>query len=436
MIAGKPFHPTRQRGVALIITLMISVLLSLLGMYGAGILVLDTRSAANDFRAREAMAAAESGTEQGLSLLNANRAHISASGLHGSDDLATATVLSWTTCTSTASPCLSVRSDDRTNWKYLDITGLTRQPVAEGFKLFLLTHSSGPSSPLVCPPPVVPPVVCTQTPMVYNIVAIGKSADGTSNATVKQGAYFYQLLRGNVGAPIAASNVDFSGNFSIITDSNGGGTGVPVSAWSGSPFPTTTSGNLPGGSFASCHKGDFELNGGTACPSSAVALSKSGAPPGPDLVVNNPGYPTDLFQFLFGVPAADFQMIKDQAEVVTGCGGLSDLSSGLIWVTGNCNPTGNIGTTVNPVILVVQGDTSINAGSHLYGLLYMFKTGGTSKLIGNAHLHGAVFAHSGVSLELNGGFVLEFDKGVLDNLKNNPSARGLARIPGAWSDVQ
>ncbi len=433
MIAGKPFHPIRQRGAALIITLMISVLLSLLGMYGAGILVLDTRSAANDFRAREAMAAAESGTEQGLSILNANRARISASGLHGSDDLATATVLSWTTCTSTASPCLSVRSDDRTNWKYLDITGLTRQPVAEGFKLFLLTHSSGPSSPLKCPDPLV---VCTQTPMVYNIVAIGKSADGTSNATVKQGAYFYQLLRGNVGAPIAASNVDFSGNFSIITDSNGGGTGVPVSAWSGSPFPTPPSPDLPGGSFASCHKGVFELNGGTACPSSAAALSKSGSPPGPDLVVNNPGFPTDLFQFLFGVPAADFQVIMDQAKVVTDCGGLAAASSGLIWVTGNCDPRGNIGTAASPVLLVVQGDTSIKAGSHFYGLLYMFKTGGTSNLIGNAHLHGAVFAHSGVSLKLNGGFVLELDSKVLENLKNSPSARGLARIPGAWSDVQ
>ncbi len=422
MIAGKPFHPTRQRGVALIITLMISVLLSLLGMYGAGILVLDTRSAANDFRAREAMAAAESGTEQGLSLLNANRARISASGLHGSDDLTTTPILSWTPCPGTESACLPVRSDDRANWQFLTISNLSSPPDAGSFTLHLLT--------LV---PDADPDVKNGSRLVYNIVAIGLSADGTSTATVKQGAYFYQILRGNVGTSLAASNVDFSGNFSIITDSNGGGPGVPVSAWSGSPFPTSPSPDLPGGSFASCHKGDFV---GGACPSSAAALSKSRSPPGPDLVVNNPGFPPDLFQFLFGVPAADFQVIMDQAEVVTGCGGLSDLSSGLIWVTGNCDPRGNIGTAANPVILVVQGDTSINAGSHLYGLLYMFKTGGTSNLIGNAHLHGAVFAHSGVSLKLNGGFVLEYDTKVLENLKNSPSARGLARIPGAWSDVQ
>ncbi len=412
MITGKPFHPTHQRGVALIITLMISVLLSLLGMYGAGILVLDIRSAANDFRAREAMAAAESGTEQGLSLLNANRARISASGLHSSDDLTTAPVLTWTTCTNTVSPCLPVRLDDRTNWQYLTINaGLMSQPVAGSFTLFLLTPSSGPSSRLV-----------------YNIVAIGLSADGTSNATLKQGAYFYPLLLGNVGSPLAAaSNVSLSGNYSIITHSNGGGTGVPVSAWSNGTL-------TPGGSFASCHIGDFV---GGACPSSD-ALSKKGLT-GPDLVGNDPDFPPDLFQFLFSVPASDYQKIKDQANVVENCDGLSGSSSGLIWVTGGCNPSGNIGTAANPVLLVVQGDTTLNGSSHLYGLLYMFNpSGGTPKLTatGNAHLHGAVSAHGGVDMQLTGGFVLEFDKGVLENLKNSPSARGLARIPGAWSDVQ
>ncbi len=416
MITGKPFHPTRQRGAALIITLMISVLLSLLGMYGAGILVLDTRSAANDFRAREAMAAAESGTEQGLGLLNANRMRISVNGLHGSDDLASTPLLTWTTCTSTASPCLPVRSDDRTNWQYLTINAsLTSQPVAGSFSLFLLTPSSGPSSRLV-----------------YNIVAIGLSADGTSNATLKQGAYFYPLLLGNVSTPLAASNVSLSGSYSIITDSNGGGTGVPVSVWSDKAI-------TPGGNFASCHIGDFVSGACTA--SGALSKSAGGAPViGPDLVGNDPAFPPDLFQFLFGVAASDYQKIKDQARVVADCGGLSGSSSGLIWVTGTCNPPVNIGTPANPVLLVVQGNASLNGGVHLYGLLYMFDPLGGAKeelsTLGNSHLHGAILTHHDVDLKLNGSFVLEFDKGVLENVRNSPSARGLARIPGAWSDVQ
>src|SRR5574340_1240019 len=100
MKTGKAFHPARQRGVSLIVTLMIVVLLSLLGLYRAGVLVLDTRSAANDFRARQAMAAAEAGTEQGLSLLNANRKRITVSGLDLNND---GTVdNAWTPCGSEA----------------------------------------------------------------------------------------------------------------------------------------------------------------------------------------------------------------------------------------------------------------------------------------------------------------------------------------------
>lgn len=412
MTTGKPFLPARQRGVSLIVTLMIVILLSLLGLYGAGVLVLDTRSAANDFRAREALAAAESGTEQGLSFLNANRERISINGLHGSNDLTSATVLSWTACTNSAAPCLPIRLGDRTNWKYLAINaGLTSQPTAGSFNLFLLTPSTG-----------------TDSRLVYNVVATGLSADGTSTATLKQGAYFYPLLLGNVNTPLAAaSNVPLSGNYSIITSSNGGGPGVPVTAWSGNPI-------TPGGSFTSCHIGDFTAG---ACPSSD-AISKNGLT-GPDLIGSDPNFPPDLFEFLFGVPASDYQEIKDEATVVADCSSLSSSSTGLIWVTGNCNPPGNVGTADSPVLLVVQGDTTLNAGSQIYGLLYLFNpTGGTPKLIanGNAHLHGAVFAHGGVDLQLNGGFVLEYDKDVLDNLKNSPSGRGLARIPGAWSDVQ
>ena len=418
MINGKSFHPARQRGISLIVTLMIVILLSLLALYGAGVLVLDTRSAANDFRAREAMAAAESGTEQGLSLINANRKRISVNGLHSSDDLTTAPALEWTECTATDPQCLPVRSDDRTNWQYLAVSdSLISQPSAGSFELYILT-----------PIPDADPDVKNGSLMVYNVVAIGKSADDTSTATLKQGAYFYPLLLGNVNTPLAAAtNLTISGNYSIITSSNGGGPGVPLTAWSNGTI-------TPGGSFTSCHIGDFEAG---ACPTSD-AISKNGLT-GPDLVGNDPNFPPDLFEFLFGMPASDYQKIEDQATVVANCSSLDGNSSGLIWVTGDCNPPGDIGSADHPVLMVVQGDTTLNAGSQFYGLLYMFNpAGGTPKLIanGNAHLHGAVFAHSGVDLALTGGFVLEYDRDVLENLNNSPSGRALARIPGTWSDVQ
>lgn len=421
-----PILIARQRGISLIVTLMITVLLSLLALYGAGVLVLDTRSAGNDYRAREAMNAAESGIEQGVSLLNANRKRIDENGLDSNDDgdVSDATDSTWTACTSTHKACLPIRSGDRTNWQYLTINnGLTSQPGAGSFELYLLTPINGGSSRLV-----------------YNIVALGYSADSIAasptTVTVKQGAYFYPLLLGNVKTPIAAaSNIPLSGNYSIVTNNNGGGTGVAVTAWSGSAIST-------GGSFARCYKEEFEDNGG-ACPSDSDLLKYVGPETcDDDLCGNDPGFPTDLFKFLFGVTAANYQLIKDQATVVADCDALDENSSGLIWVTGDCNlPGGDVGSVEDPVLLVVEGSILANGDDDFYGLIYLFKypAPGTMPSMlfnGNYHVHGGVFVHNTLTLTLNGSFVLEYDQDVLANLKNSPSGRALARIPGSWSDVQ
>lgn len=419
-------HPDmiRQRGISLIVTLLITVLLSLLALYGAGVLVLDTRSASNDFRAREAMTAAESGVDQGLSLLTANRDRISASGLDTNGDGAVSGAEPiWTTCTSSAAPCLPIRSGDRTNWQYLTVTGLGSQPTSGGsFTLFLLTPTSGSSNMLV-----------------YNIVAIGLSADSISSspttASVKQGVYLYPLLLGNVKTPIAAvSSIPLSGNYTIIANPNGGGSGVPVSAWSKSAI-------TPGGSFTSCNLGDYVDD--NVC-SSSEALSKNGLT-GPDLIASDPDFPDDLFKFLFGVANTDYQQIKNQATIVTDCSTqLTASSSGLIWVTdAACNPGGDVGSAASPVLLVgdvgATGKITINANDDFYGLLFMFTPGtpptaGELKTNGTAHIHGAVFAYD--ELKLNGNFILEFDEAVLTALKNDPSSRTLARVSGAWTDVQ
>lgn len=114
---AKPL-PGKQQGISLIVTLLITVLMSLLALYGAGVLVLDTRSAANDYRYREALAAAESGIEQGFSLINANRANIAAIG-----------AAAWADCTATTPACLPIRADqspvqpgDRSTWRFMQVS--------------------------------------------------------------------------------------------------------------------------------------------------------------------------------------------------------------------------------------------------------------------------------------------------------------------------
>lgn len=417
--ASLHINRTCQRGVSLIVTLLITVLLSLLALYGAGILVQDTRSAANDFRARQALTAAESGVEQGYSLMMANKKLIKAIGLDINNDntISGATESAWTDCTSGAAQCQPIRSADRTNWEYLTINSALINAPAEGtFTLFLLTPKTGDSSRLV-----------------YNIVALGKSADDSSTAVVKQGVYFFPLLYGDIGAPVAAAgNIPLGGNFSIVTNSNGGGSGQALSAWT-----KTTSTIASTGSTSRCHIGE-RLSGG-GCPSTSSLAEGPGLCD--DDLCKDANFPADLFKFLFGVPKAEFQKIKDKATVLADCSTLGTTSSGLIWVEGNCNPSGSVGTATDPVTLIVEGNMTLNAGDQFYGFLYLFKypTPTTApKLIanGNATIHGAVFANDDIDLQLTGGFVLKYDSTVLGNLKKGTSGRTLGRIAGAWSDVQ
>lgn len=411
---------TRQRGVSLIVTLLITVLLSLLALYGAGILVQDTRSAANDFRARQALTAAESGVEQGYSLMMANKKFIKTIGLDLNNDADTddTSESGWTVCTTSGAECQSIRTTDRTNWYYLTIDdALVNAPAEGSFRLYLLTPRTGDSSRLV-----------------YNIVAIGESADQSSRAVVKQGAYFFPLIHGDIGAPVAAAgNIPLGGNFSIVTNANGGGSGQALSAWT-----RNTSTIASTGSTSRCHMGE-RLSGG-GCPATSSLAEGPGACD--DDLCRDTNFPADLFKFLFGVPKDQFQKIRNKATVLTSCDTLGPASSGLIWVTGNCNfPNGDIGSITEPVTLVVEGDVTLNASNQFYGFLYLFKYPAPTtapKLIanGNATIHGAVFANDDIDLQLTGGFVLKYDTTVLGNLKKGTSGRALGRIAGAWSDVQ
>ena len=182
-----------------------------------------------------------------------------------------------------------------------------------------------------------------------------------------------------------------------------------------------------------------QLSGG-GCPSSSkVEVEKPGLCD--DDLCRDANFPADLFKFLFGVPKAQFQKIKDKATQFDNCLGLNSASSGLIWISGDCTPPGDVGTAADPVMLVVEGEMKLNASKQFYGFLYLFKyptPASEAKFTanGNATIHGAVFADDKIDLQLNGGFVLKYDSTVLGNLKKGASGRSLGRIAGSWSDVQ
>lgn len=422
--------PNKQRGATLVVTLVLVALLSILAIYGVGISVMDQRASANEYRAEEAGLAADAGIDQAIAYLKANSTAVSG--------------WSWVDCTNTtATPCGAILPDtDRVNWKQVEVPAseLTL-PYTSGIRLFLLTPNSG-----------------AQEHYLFNIVAEGKSADGASTNVSKQGAYFYPVVIGEVDAPMmAAGAISFNGNYSVVVNPNGAGTGVPLSAWSGSDISIGT------GSPVTCHLDDFlstsstyttqtDTSGNTltmcascVCPAGS-ALSSSSAGEGIDIldVDGHTGanrdtttFPSDMFAYLFGVPTADYIQVKQMATVISDCTGLNTTSAGLYWVTGNCTISGNIGSFANPVLLIVQGDISMNANNYVMGVMFAFSTDPTATLSvtlnGGPTLYGGIMTNANISLPV-GTFKMRYDADVITNLKNNLSGRGLAKVPGSWAD--
>lgn len=453
----KPTILFRQQGVSLVVTLVLVVLLSLLALYGAGVLVMDTRSAANDYRAKEALSAAESGLDQGFSLLNANRFSIRTNGLdlNGDGDVTDTNEAAWntTTCTSSSTvvPCVTIRPDDRENWQYLQLSSaLIKRPwkdddndgvkdASEQFlgnsSVYLMTPKAGGSAK-----------------MLYNIVASGTSADNTGSAIVKQAANFHPHIVSSPKSPMMSyGEIGGSGTFDVVTNPDGAGSGNPLSAWS-------RYGMTLGGSGKTCQVNEFLNSKGssfwtevtdsygntlTKCSSCSCPSATGINPVGSDIVANDPDFPDDVFAYLFGVPYTSYAEVKKNAKVVSDCSTLNTNSSGLIWVTpGPCNITSSVGSYESPVLLVVQDTTvSVTGGGEIFGLLFVFGSSGYSAtatdvhLAGGTTLYGAIMTNTKIDLG-NGTYRMRFDQNVLNNISRNPSGGVIRRVPGSWSDVQ
>jgi hypothetical protein len=413
----------------LVVALIILFLVTFVTFYAAKVGVTEQRISANQFRAEEALAAAEARIEQGIAYLKSNRRQISS--------------WNWVTCESNyiAPPC----NDETGDWEYIDINEIDD---ADDNTIQLPNDSNDESRTFF--------LNHTTDPMVFMVVAKGYSADESGQALAKQGLYFYPFRATIPDAPLmAAGEIGGSGTLDVVTNPNGGGLGVPLSAWANDDVKLQ-------GSVRTCQVGEFLAtnsdysyqtdNAGntiTLCPKcdcpSSDFLSDSSIENIDILDVDNHygvnadtiDFPPDVFEYIFGVPEKDWQTIKDEAVVLVGCNSLSTVSSGLYWITGNCAPGNNIGSYAAPVLLVVEGDVTINSNLQIFGLIFSFSSTATGtanvKLNGGPTLYGAVASNRNIDLG-NGTYRMRFDGTVLQNLYNSIGGRGTGPIPGSWAD--
>jgi Tfp pilus assembly protein PilX len=448
-----------QQGVGTLpISLILLVLMTLITVYAARVGMLETRTAANKVRAEEAFQAAENGIEQGAMYIGRNRGLIDSTDTNGW--MNSASTIKWANCTAsmTTLPC----GDGTQNvygatWLYISNVGSqTMQPGQGSYTLHLLTpcrdnNSDGTCDSSPARPYNAPPIT---------VMAEGQSADQTGRAVVRQAVYFYAFGGGNGAAPVpmmAPGSIGNGGTFHVVANPDAAGRGVPLSAWSNTNITLD-------GSATSCQLEEFLATDSThttqtdedgdsiilcpscTCPNTGTGVLSSGGTENYDIldVDGNVGvnpdstyFPSDMFEFVFGVPTAQYTIIKSQAQILPDCSTLTTSSSGLYWITGNCHPSGDVGSYAHPVLVVVEGSSKINSNNYMFGALFAFSTNPAATLSvdlnGTPTLYGAILSNANITLS-NGNYKMRFDAGVMGNLADDAAGRGLGKVAGSWAD--
>jgi hypothetical protein len=138
----------------------------------------------------------------------------------------------------------------------------------------------------------------------------------------------------------------------------------------------------------------------------------------------------------------DYVMREEFDPTIMGdCSGLSESSSGIIYVTGPCTSLPNkVGSVDNPVILVInQGSTEMNLGAQvlLYGLLFLHSDNQTASLkgVGNAQVFGSVVVEGDV--DFKGSLTIVYDDtSVSSDTHKLPQSAKFGRVPGSWLDAK
>ena len=135
---------------------------------------------------------------------------------------------------------------------------------------------------------------------------------------------------------------------------------------------------------------------------------------------------------------AAFALINDyNATVLTNCSSLGPSSSGIFYVTGDCD-LNSTGSATGSVILVVDGEVRINGNVDFFGMLFARSNDNTAEVRGNGNV------------KIFGSLVVEGDvniTGSIDLIYDSTSASGnaggvipdsvkLGRVTGSWLDSQ
>ncbi len=492
--------PSKQKGAfTMFSAVLILILLTEMIIYAVQTGVFEQRKSANEMRQKEAFQIADSAIQFGKEFILANSILLASAEddllPDGTDGWLSASDPRWLECSTadlsnTAHPCYAEPADNTTDFPadlrnnmYYYSYGTTN---ADGIPILpvdvnvVLADNTQQVSihALLCMLDIdreLDPIVqgCTTDPVLqdarYHIVTLAARGEadcdaGTCTAKVliteNFGSFGPGGNDGGGGVPLT-SKTTFppNGSAEIVPNPNGGGVGVPISAWlNGRTSANACSGEEPidalGGSWATCERHEWygvdQMTADFKCPKKGcscgnkekkLSWSKGGdVEYGIDLVVDE-NFPCDLFLSTFGVhkDAAGIDFVKYglAKEVLSDCSSLDDSSFGVYWISGpQCivNANTQIGTANAPVVLISAASlTRFNGGAIFFGLLFVTDAeypAAEFDAIGSLTIYGAAVIDAKIS-KFKGTFQIVYLEDVLKKALQNG---GFGNVAGSWTD--
>jgi len=486
------YNRAYQSGVVTTFTgVMILVLLTLMMFFAIRVGVLEQRVSANEMRQKSAFHVAEAGINHAKEFFRANSvlvASFTEDLLPGGTDgwLANTSERRWQQCATWAAangidlnsdsgshPCFgeSAAAQRANSWFY-SFNGSTEVPLNTD-DLIPGTDEQVTVEALLCvldlvPEDEVPVKGCVTDPatavgigdgtyFLVTLLARGEADCNNGNCTA-EALVSEQVSNFGASAGGRAPNIPLttktsfppSGSAEIVANPNAGGLGVPVSVWmnANSSCPTGAVIDPSSGSWATCEYHEWyeteSMPDNVMCPgncscSEAEALSYTLANEdilGIDLIADS-NFPCDLFQFYFGVPRANYEIVKGYSKIISDCDSLGPDSFGIYWVTGtDCDINANtqVGSPGAPVMLISAAtETRLNGGANIFGTLFITDVeDSNAELVatGTNTVYGSVIV-DGILGSYNGTFQVVWNENIANKAGNGG---GLGSVLGGWSD--
>jgi Tfp pilus assembly protein PilX len=269
-----------QSGSALIISIVLLLLLSLVTFFAVRVSLSELGGATSDMRAKTAHRVAEAGLDQAIEYVRMNQATLLP--LPGASPSG-----SWTRCGATDRnfPCGAIepgKSNSTTRSNYFAFTGgadivgnaasanvdvksLPMGQTVTSVNNFPVTYNAGALLCLLDASTIGPgkSATCTidatkSNTLAVTLVSTGQINGESARATVAETLGQYRIIRTPPGLPpvVSSSVISGLGTSTIVSNPDGGGPGVPLAVWTRSTID-------PSGSFQTCQTHEYFQTGGS-----------------------------------------------------------------------------------------------------------------------------------------------------------------------------